>query len=107
MFSSQFSHLSPICDPASSRYDPKKCAERRQRSDQAATTIQTLIFDKERFTRRQAEAWADDHDMSSGKVDETGESFRLRQREPSVFVDGSFRTITLRAGVQAVIGRPR
>ena len=101
------SHLSPICDPASSRYDPKKCAERRQRSDQAATTVQTLIFDKDRFTRAQVISWASDHDMSSSKVDETGESFRLRQREPSDFIDGSFRTITLRPGVQAVIGRPR
>ncbi|MGD2215139.1 MAG: hypothetical protein PVJ64_00230 [Gemmatimonadales bacterium] len=46
-----------------------------------------------------------DHGYRADKVDETDETFRLRQREPAEFEEGSFRTITLREGVQAVIGR--
>lgn len=69
------------------------------------TTIQTLIFDKERFDAKQAKAWAAKNDFSSEKIDTTGESHRLRQKDPGQFQDGSFRTKTLTEGVQAVIGR--
>ena len=71
------------------------------------TKIQTLIFDKAHFTEAEAKAWAEKHDFKSGDVDETEHSFRLRQREPSEFQKGSFRTITLTDGVKAVIGRPK
>ncbi len=72
---------------------------------QETTTIQTLIFSKERFDRAQATQWAKDHDRRADKIDETENSFRLRQREPGEFKDGSLRTITLTDGVKAVIGR--
>jgi len=71
---------------------------------QESTTIQTLIFDKGKFTREQAVQWAKDHDFKRTGVDETGESYRLRQREPGDFRQQTFRTITLTEGVKAVIG---
>ena len=71
------------------------------------TEIQTLIFSKKHFTRESVVKWARDHDFHSGKVDETSTSFRLRQKEPGDFIQGSFRTIELTTGVKAVIGRPR
>lgn len=73
-----------------------------------ATEIQTLIFDKKKFTKEEARKWAKDHDFSTAKgVDETGSSFRIRQKDPGRFVAGSFRTIEITDGVKAVIGTPK
>jgi hypothetical protein len=76
------------------------------KSLQQATTVQTLVFDKQVFkTRAAAETWARDHDFKADKVDETETSFRIRQRDPGDFKEGSFRTIEITRGVKAVIGR--
>jgi hypothetical protein len=40
-------------------------------------------------------------------VDETETSWRVRQRSPGEFQEGSFRTIEITDGVKAVIGRPK
>ncbi len=70
------------------------------------TIVQTLIFSKEGFkTAEEAKRWAADHGFEDAKVDETGDSFRIRQRDPADFKDSSFRTIELTKGVQAVIGK--
>lgn len=72
----------------------------------SSTTIQTLIFDKSVFeTEAEAREWASDHGFHSSKVDETNESFRLRQLNPSQFEENSFRTIEIRRGIKAVIGK--
>jgi hypothetical protein len=79
---------------------------------QQPTEIQTLILSKERFeTLDEAKTWVRDHDFEvthEGKQpDETESSWRFRQRDPGDFQEGSFRTIELDDGVQAVIGRPK
>lgn len=61
---------------------------------ETTTTVQTLIFPKGSFTEAEAIAWAKGHDFKADKVDETEDSFRLRQRDPGDFEEGSFRTIT-------------
>ncbi len=66
------------------------------------TTVQTLIFDKDKFNASQSTKWAKDNDFSSVKVDETGSSFRLRQRDPGDFV--RLRTIDFKPGIKATIG---
>jgi len=74
--------------------------------EQQSTTVQSLIFGKSKFsTATEAKKWAKDHDFRNDKVDETESSFRLRQREPSDFEEKSFRTIELKDGVKAVIGK--
>lgn len=83
----------------------RQLSEVESRKQRPTTTVQALIFDQEQFTRAQAMTWAKDHDFSNSKVDETAESFRLRQIEPSKFVGGSFRTIDISSGIKAVIGR--
>ena len=76
------------------------------KQERPPTKVQTLIFNKEVYkTTEAAKKWAKDHDFKSDKVDETEDSFRLRQRNPSDFVPNSFRTITLDKGIKAVIGR--
>lgn len=74
---------------------------------QERTTIQTLIFDKKNFDLKAATKWARDNNFKVTKTDETGTSFRIRQKNPGEFKPKSFRTITLRAGIKAVIGRPK
>jgi uncharacterized protein len=81
------------------------------------TQVQTLIFPKAHWaTASAARAWALTNRFRADKVDETTDSWRLRQREPGQFQDGSFRTICLTGAdapgnsacrVKAVIGRPR
>lgn len=71
------------------------------------TQIQTIIFDKEQFTEKQAKDWAQKNDMLYGYVDEKENTYRIRQREPSNFTGGSFRTINLDKGINAVIGCPK
>ena len=80
------------------------------RFDRDPTTIQTLIFDKTKYSASEAAAWAKDHGFavaSNPGVDETEDSVRIRQRSPSQFETGSFRTIDLAPGIKAVIGRPK
>ena len=70
------------------------------------TVIQSLIFDKEAFQdEAEAREWAADHGFHSGKVDETEESFRIRQLDSSQFDKTTLRTIEIRRGIQAVIGQ--
>jgi len=64
------------------------------------TKVQTLIFSKDKFTKQQATKWATDHDFHSGKVDETENSYRLRQMDPGKFKE-DFSTIELTDGVKA------
>jgi len=71
-----------------------------------STEIQTLVLSQQMFTERQAVGWAKRHGFRVIKVDVTPNNYRFRQHPPSNFEPGSFRTIRLRAGVEAVIGCP-
>lgn len=71
----------------------------------APMSVQSLVFDKDKFTVAQAKKWAGDHDFHAGKVDEPegGETVRLRQSEPA---EGAvFRTKRIAPGVKAVMMR--
>lgn len=72
-----------------------------------STTVQSLIFDKKKFSKSEAIAWARNHNFKASKVDEKEDSYRLRQKDPGSFKEGSFRTITIADGVRAVVGRPK
>jgi hypothetical protein len=71
------------------------------------TEVQSLIFDKAKYTREQVVAWVESHGFEHTKLDETEQSYRVRQREPGDFELGGFRTIDLRTGIAAVIGQLR
>jgi len=72
-----------------------------------STEVQSLIFDKDFFDKREAKSWARTHDFLSTGVDETENSYRIRQANPSDFAAGTFRTIELTEGVKAVIAMPK
>lgn len=74
----------------------------------ASTQIQSLQFDKDVFTVKEAKAWAKAHGFRYGKVDlGQGNWLRLRQADPEHFRPSTFRVIPLREGVQAVIAVPK
>jgi len=70
------------------------------------TRIQSLLFCPLRFSRKQAKDWAKQHGFRTTSLDTEGNYTRLRQDDPEMFQPGTFRTIELRPGVKAVIGRP-
>jgi hypothetical protein len=70
------------------------------------TEIQSLILDQSHFDTRDAAGWVKRHGFHATKVDRTAHSFRFRQKDPSSFRHDSFRIITMRPGVKAVIACP-
>jgi hypothetical protein len=81
-------------------------------SCKATTEVQSLIVVCRRDESRKACAvrakrWARDHRFASAKVDCTANTCRVRQRSPRIYCRGTFRTITLRKGVKAVIAKRR
>jgi hypothetical protein len=75
-----------------------------------STVVQSLLFSSSLFNVGQAKSWAKRHGFRFGSVDTGGgrASFiRLRQVDPDTITAGSFRTITLTDGIEAVIGMPK
>lgn len=72
-----------------------------------STVVQSLVFDRDAFTPSKAKSWARKHGFVFDYVDEKANTLRIRQHEPDDFVKGTFRTIDMADGVQAVIGMPK
>ncbi len=67
--------------------EDEAASETEKAMKQETSSIQSLIMSKERFkTAEAAQKWARDNGFKADKVDEpeTGETFRLRQFEPSI-----------------------
>ena len=74
---------------------------RRPTAEAGQWAIQSLIFDKDKFTLDQARAWITNHDeYGDYGADETTSSFRFRQYDTKWF--DLFRIITITEGVSAV-----
>ena len=71
--------------------------------------VQSIIFDASRFSLGEARAWLRRHAYDGLSPDRTANTIRFRQRPPSRYRDGSFRTIPMGrdTGIQAVVGVPR
>ncbi len=72
--------------------------------------VQSLVFDSSRFSPREARSWASAHGFRAPAHERLTTTIRLRQRRKTSFVDGSFRTISMRGsrgGVQAVVALPK
>lgn len=67
--------------------------------------VETLIFDRKLFTIADAKNWASSRDYSDNVVEETSDSIKLGQKDPAIFIEGSFKTIEVTEGVKAVTGR--
>jgi hypothetical protein len=71
-----------------------------------STEVQSLVFSKEYFTRAQAKEWAEKHGFKYGKVDETDNTYRLRQTDPDNYDKDTFRYKTFKQGIRAVVAMP-
>ena len=71
------------------------------------TTIQSVLLSRRSFrTQRLAKAWLGLHGFKRS-LDVKPKTYRARQLDPGQFARGSFRTIHLTQGVEAVIGHLR
>ena len=66
--------------------------------------VQTIAFDKAKFTRAEALAWCKTHDFSADTSRETESEWRVRQRPPDDFKQDTFRTKEIDDGVSIVDG---
>lgn len=75
-----------------------------------ATEIQSILFDRKKWTVTAAKKWLKDHKHKAPAADSTAEYHRFRQSPPFNFEKGTFRTIPLGAparGIKAVIAVPK
>ena len=82
--------------------NPLSCVHEAYERLTGRSTVQTLIFERPKFTQTSARAWARRNGFKSGYVDVKPSSLRIRQEAPTGF--SRMRTITLARGVQAVVG---
>jgi len=73
----------------------------------AGMKVQTIVFDKDSFTKTKAKAWAKRGGYRYGDVDEKADTWRFRQEDPKRFKKAGFRTIEMDEGVKAVVGCPK
>lgn len=67
------------------------------------TSIQSLLFDRSRFDPRGARAWARTNRFDTVPLELNTETIHVRQWDPAEAVAGTFRTIHLTDGVQAIV----
>lgn len=81
--------------------------DRFARSNPAPMEVQALLFDRELWTPRRAEAWLRRHDYAGLDLDVKPNTYRYRQHDPDLFRPRSFRTIAFgeETGIQAVVGK--
>jgi len=72
----------------------------------AGTRIQSLVFDRRFFSPSEARSWASAHGFRAPAAEVYENSLRLRQASPERFKKGTFRMMSLDAGVQAVVASP-
>jgi hypothetical protein len=80
---------------------PTRDDQAKNPSQWPSSSVQSLLFDKHRYTERAAKQWAKDHGLRYGSVDTTEHYHRLRQFEPQY--GQPCRTIEFGHGIKAVI----
>ena len=70
----------------------------------ANTSIQVIIFSKQKFTTDQAQEWCKENNYKFDKLEETENTYRIRQELASAFRKNSLRTFTLEGGIKSIIG---
>lgn len=67
--------------------------------------VQTLVFDKQKFSGDGVKKWAEANGFKIKKVDVIDDCYRLSQNDPALFEADSFRTTEIAPGVKAVVGK--
>ena len=71
------------------------------------TVLQTILFDKDKFSKLQAKSWAKSHGKKYGTVLQSKNYWRVRQKPSTSFIKNSIKTITFTDGIKATVGCPR
>jgi hypothetical protein len=81
-------------------------AESVMRAEKEPMVVQTLIFSKDKFDVEKAKKWCSEHGFGMHKApDVTTNSIRIRQKDPSEFKAGTFKTWPITDGIMAVGGK--
>lgn len=72
----------------------------------SGTTIQSLVFENDHYSRTRAKNWAKKNGFKFDKIDETENTYRIRQSPPSKFKKDTFRTIEITYGIKAITACP-
>lgn len=75
-----------------------------------ATKVQSIMFDRLKWTVSESKKWLKDHGYKVPAVDTTSDYHRFRQAPPFQFQKGTFRTISFGAsslGIKTVIAVPK
>tara|TARA_R110000824_G_C14947788_1_gene650577 strand:+ start:432 stop:662 length:231 start_codon:yes stop_codon:yes gene_type:complete len=68
--------------------------------------VQSVLFRKDKFTKKKAEKWLKDNNFKVKKVDTTTTLHRYRQLEPTLFHKDSYKIKSFKGKeIQAVIGK--
>lgn len=70
-----------------------------------STKVQSILFDKNTFTKKQAINWLKKHNKKYN-LDETDNNYRFRQEDPELFDKKTFKTIQFTNGIKAIIACP-
>ena len=65
------------------------------------SSVQSIIFDRNKFNITKAKKWLKDNDYRSTKVDKTKKFLRFRQRSPVGFK--KFRTLNIGKGIKLIL----
>jgi len=65
--------------------------------------IQSVLFDKQKFTPAKARAWLKKHKLISKKIDTTADYHRFRQFNPSYKNGIKYRTVSIAPGIKYII----
>jgi len=74
------------------------------------TEVQTVIFDRKKWTVREAKTWLKGHGKKAPAADTTKDYHRFRQGSPGRYDKSTFRTISLgnrSKGIKAVVAVPK
>ncbi len=67
--------------------------------------LQSLVFEKEKFTKESATEWLKTYKFNHNTVTETDDFFRFRQMSPFDFDENTFRAVKIKSGITSVMGK--
>ena len=70
--------------------------------DSKSLEVQSILFDKDKYSVDEARAWLKSHNKRYDKVDTTENKYRFRQFNPDLCDKGSFRTEEITSGIQFI-----
>jgi hypothetical protein len=67
--------------------------------------LQSVRFDKSKWTPARAKQWLKKEGLKYGKMDETPSEYRFRQADPDQFSVLRYKTLDAKGGIRAIVAR--